>query len=223
MYLDFAIEGDELDKRMGGGLYVGQVISIMGESGEGKTMLSLRLAYGLIQNKSSLCYISSQFPVREFVSESESLGYPLFNEILSDRITFITSVFLLRRSKTASIDQILEHDRVKEKQVIIFDSLLPLMYKDFDVDYFLTRLRKFSEGRIVIITFNPTDFDSKTLLKIQQLSTTVISLRSRELAGERKRIIELTKFPMALKSFQQSIPYRIEPGRGLIVEITSVS
>ncbi len=223
MYLDYGIEGDELDKRMGGGLYVGQIMSIMGESGEGKTMLSLRLAFGLIKNGASICYISSQFPIREFVSEAESLGYPLMNEILSDQMSLITSVFLLRRTRKATIDQILENDKVKEKQVLIIDSLIPIMFNDFDVDYFLTRLRKYSEGRIVIITLNPTDFDQKTLLKIQQLSTTVVSLRSKELAGERKRVIELTKFPMAMKSFQQSIPYRIEPGRGLIVEITSVS
>ena len=223
MYLDYGIEGDELDKRMGGGLYVGQVMSIMGESGEGKSMLSLRLAYGLIQNGASICYISSMFPVREFISESESLGYPLLNDILSDQMSLITSVFLLRRSRKATIDQLLENEKVKQKQVLIIDSLLPIMFTDFDVDYFLTRLRKFSEGRIVIITLNPTDFDPKMLLKIQQLSTTVISLKSKELAGERKRVIELTKFPMAMKAFQQSISYRIEPGRGLIVEISSVS
>lgn len=223
MYLDFKIEGDELDKRMGGGLYVGQIVSILGGSGEGKSMLSLRLAYGLNQNGTNICYISSQFPIREFISECESLGYPLFNEILSDEITFITSVFLLRRSRKASIDRILEHEKVKNKQVLVIDSLLPMMYSDFDIEHFLTKLRKYSEGRIVIITLNPTDFDSKTLLKIQQLSTTVISLHSKDLAGERKRVIELTKFPMALRSFQQAIPYRIEAGRGLIVEISSVS
>lgn len=223
MYLNFSIEGDELDKRMGGGLYVGQIVSILGTSGEGKTMLSLRLAYGLIHNKATICYISSQFPIREFVSEAESLGYPMFNEILSDKVTFITSVFLMRGSKRAYIDSILDHEKVKEKQVLIIDSLVPLMYHDFDIDYFLTRLRKFSEGRIVILTLNPTNFEAKDLLKIQQLSTTVIGLRSKELAGERKRVVELTKFPMALRSFQQAIPYRIEPGRGLIVEITSVS
>ncbi len=223
MYLDYRIEGDELDKRMGGGLYVGQVITILGGSGEGKTMLSLRLAYGLIQNGANISYLSSQFPIREFVSEAESLGYPLMNEILGDQMTFLTGVFLLRRSRASTVDRVLDLDRIKDKRVLIIDSLIPLMYNEFDGEYFLTRLRKFSEGRIVIVTLNPTDFDSKTLLKIQQLSTTVISLHSKELAGEKKRIIELTKFPMALRSFQQSIPYRIEPGRGLIVEITSVS
>lgn len=223
MYLEYRIEGDELDQRMGGGLYVGQVMTILGGSGEGKTMLSLRLAYGLMQNGVKICYISSQFPVREFVSEAESLGYPLLNEILGDDITYLTGVFLLRGSKKATIDRVLDLEKVKDKQVIIIDSLIPLMYMEFDAEYFLTRLRKFSEGRIVIVTLNPTDFDPKALLKIQQLSTTVINLHSKELAGERRRIIELTKFPMALKSFQQNIPYRIEPGRGLIVEISSVS
>lgn len=223
MYLNYAIEGDELDKRMGGGLYVGQILTIMGESGEGKSMLSLRLAFGLIKNGASICYLSSQFPVREFVSEAESLGYPLMNPILADQMTLITNVFLLRRTVKSTIDRILENDRVKEKQVLFIDSLIPLMFNDFNADYFLTRLRKYSEGRIVVLTINPTDFDQKTLLKIQQLSTTVISLRSKELAGERKRVIELTKYPMAMRSFQQAIPYRIEPGRGLIVEISSVS
>lgn len=223
LYLDFRISGDELDRRMGGGLYVGQIITILGGSGEGKTLLSLRLAYGLLQNGTKLAYLSSQFPVREFISEADTLGYPMFNEILANDITFITSVFMLRKSKKGALDELLSLDLVKEKKVLIIDSLLPSIFRDFNVDDYFTKLRKFSEGRIVILTINPSDIDPKDMLKINQLSTTIINLHSRDLAGERKHLIDLVKFPMAMKNFQQAIPYRIEPGRGLIVEISSVS
>ena len=208
---------------MGGGLYVGQVITIEGGSGEGKTLLSLRLAYGMVTHNTSVAYISSQFPIREFISEAESLGYPMFNEILSDRISFITSVFLLRKKRRATLDEILELNEVKSKQVLIIDSLQQDMFRNFDILDYFARLRKFSEGRIVIVTINPSDMEQSSLVKVHELSTTVISLRSRDLAGERKHMIDLMKYPMALRSFQQAIPFRIEPARGLIVEISSVS
>ena len=223
MYLNFTLPGDELDRRMGGGLYVGQVITIEGGSGEGKTLLCLRLAYGMLKHNASISYISSQFPIREFISEAESLGYPMFNEILADQISFITSVFLLRRGRRAKLEELLSLDELKAKQVLIIDSLQSGMFKDFNIIEYFTHLRKFSEGRIVIVTINPSDIDPASLVKIRELSTTVISLHSRDLAGERKHVIDLMKFPMALKSFQQAIPFRIEPGRGLIVEISSVS
>ena len=223
MYLDFKIDGDELDRRMGGGLYVGQIITILGGSGEGKTLLSLRIAYGLLKNGTKLAYISSQFPVREFISEADTLGYPMFNEILSDDVTFITSVFMMRKSRKGTLDELLNLETIKEKKVLIVDSMLPSIFKDFNVDDYFTKLRKFSEGRIVILTINPSDIDPRDMLKINQLSTTIISLQSRDLAGERKHMIDLVKFPMAMRNFQQAIPYRIEPGRGLIVEISSVS
>ncbi|MCL5667463.1 MAG: flagellar accessory protein FlaH [Candidatus Thermoplasmatota archaeon] len=223
MYLSFKIDGDELDRRMGGGLYVGQIVTILGASGEGKTLLSIRLAYGVIKNGSNICYVSSQFPVREFISEAETLGYGMFNEILSDKASFITSVFILRKNKRADLDDLLSLDKVKEKQVLIIDSLSPAMFKDFDISSFLERLRKFSEGRIVIITMNPDELDAKAMSKVNQLSTTIIHMRSKDLAGERKHYIDLMKFPMAMKNFQQSIPFRIEPKRGLVVEISSVS
>ncbi|MEM0158760.1 MAG: ATPase domain-containing protein [Thermoplasmataceae archaeon] len=223
MHLSFSLPGDELDRRMGGGLYVGQIITIRGGNGEGKTLLALRLAYGMAKHGTTISYVSSQFPIREFVSEAESLGYPLFNEILSGQVCFITSVFMLRKSTKASIDDLLNLDDIKAKQVLIIDSLQQSIFRDFDAVTYFTKLRKFSEGRIVIITINPEEFDTQTLNKISELSTTLINLTSRDLAGERKHTIDLMKFPMALKTFQQAIPFRIEPGRGLIVEISSVS
>ncbi len=223
MHLNFSLEGDELDRRMGGGLYVGQVITIEGGSGAGKTLLCLRLAYGMIKHGATIAYVSSQFPVREFMNEAESLGYPLMNEILSDQVSFITSVFLMRKTKKAKLDDLLNLEQIKEKQVLIIDSLNPEMFSDYEIGQYFSRLRKFSENRIVIVTVNPADVSKNGLSTIHELSTTIIGLNTKEVAGERKHMIDLMKFPMAHQSFQQAIPFRIEPGRGLIVEISSVS
>lgn len=223
MYLKFSLDGDELDRRMGGGLYVGQVITIEGGSGAGKTLLCLRLAYGMIKHNATIAYVSSQFPVREFMNEAESLGYPMMNEILSDQVSFVTSVFLMRKNRKAELDELLNIEQIKEKQVLIIDSLNPDMFSDYEVAEYFSRLRKFSENRIVIVTINPADVNPQSLSTIHELSTTIIGLNTKEVASERKHLIDLVKFPMALKSFQQAIPFRIEPGRGLIVEISSVS
>ena len=223
MYLNFALDGDELDRRMGGGLYLGQVITIEGGSGAGNTLLCLRLAYGMIKHGTPVAYVSSQFPIREFINEAESLGYPMMNEILSDQVSFITSVFLMRKNKKADLDDLLNIEQVKEKQVLIIDYLNPDMFNDYEVAEYFARLRKFSENRIVIVTINPADVGKGNLSTIHELSTTIIGLNTKDLAGERKHMVDLIKFPMALRSFQQAIPFRIEPGRGLIVEISSVS
>ncbi len=223
MYLNFSLEGDELDRRMGGGLYLGQVITIEGGSGAGKTLLCLRLAYGLMKHNSTIAYVSSQFPIREFVNEAESLGYPMMNEILADQVSFITSVFLMRKNRKAHLDELLSTEQVIDKQVLIIDSLNPELFKNYDVVEYFTKLRKYSENRIVIVTLNPADVEKSQLSTIHELSTTIISLNTKELAGERKHMVDLVKFPMALNSFQQAIPFRIEPKRGLIVEISSVS
>jgi flagellar protein FlaH len=125
--------------------------------------------------------------------------------------------------KKASLDELLSLEEVKSPQVLIIDSMHSGMFRDFDVVDYFAKLRKFSEGRIVITTLNPADVDQQSMSKIRELSTTIINLNSKELAGERKHGIDLMKFPMAMKSFQQAIPFRIEPKRGLIVEISSVS
>ncbi|WP_393971821.1 flagellar accessory protein FlaH [Oxyplasma meridianum] len=223
MFLNFTIEGDELDRRMGGGLYVGQIVTIIGGNGEGKTLLSLRLSYGVMKHGTEIAYISTQFPIREFVSEAEALGYSLFNPILSGQVSYITTVFLLRKSRRSTVDEMLNNEGIKEKQMVLIDSFKKDIFRDFNLSDFFSKLRKFSEGRVVILTVNPQDFTNEELTMIKQLSTTIINLTSKDLAGERKHIIDLMKYPMAMKSFQQAIPFRIEPGRGLIVEISSVS
>ncbi|GGM73489.1 flagellar accessory protein FlaH [Thermogymnomonas acidicola] len=223
MFLSISIPGDELDRRMGGGLYLGQIVTILGGNGEGKTVVSLRLVYGLIKNGATIAYVSSQLPVREFVSECDSLGYPLFNEILSGIMHYIPAVFILRKSRKASLDDLLNNDTIKDKKVLVIDSMNRNIFRDFDAINYYMKLRKFSEGRLVIVTMNPEELGQDELMKISELSTTVIQLRSKELAGERKHSMELSKYPMVSKNFQQNIPFRIEPGRGFIVEITSVS
>ncbi len=212
-YLDTG--GDELDRRMGGGLYLGQIVTILGGNGEGKTVVSLRLVYGLIKNGATIAYVSSQLPVREFVSECDSLGYPLFNEILSGIMHYIPAVFILRKSRKASLDDLLNNDTIKDKKVLVIDSMNRNIFRDFDAINYYMKLRKFSEGRLVIVTMNPEELGQDELMKISELSTTVIQLRSKELAGERKHSMELSKYPpMVSKNFQQNIPFRIEPGRG---------
>ncbi|KAA8923453.1 ATPase domain-containing protein [Thermoplasma sp.] len=223
MFFSFKIDGDELDKRMGGGVYVGQLFTIFGDNSEGKTLLSLRLAYGFLKNGISVSYVSSQMPVREFVSFSEALGYPVLNSVISGSMLYITPVFILRRTRKANLDELISNDRIKEKSVLIIDSLNPGMFRDFEINSYMERLRKFSENRVVIITANQASMDDATVLRMNQLSTTIVTLHSKELGGIKRHFIDLVKYPMVVRSIQQSIPFRVEPGRGLIVEISSVS
>ncbi|BAB59754.1 flagella-related protein H [Thermoplasma volcanium GSS1] len=223
MFFSFKIDGDELDKRMGGGVYVGQLFTILGDNSEGKTLLSLRLAYGFLKNGTSVAYVSSQMPVREFISFSDALGYPVLNEIISGTFMFVTPVFILRKPKKARLDDLLNNEKIREKNVLIIDSLNPAMFYDFDINTYMEKLRKFSENRVVILTASPSSLDDATTLRINQLSTTIVTLHSKELGGMKRHFIDLVKYPMVVRSIQQSIPFRVEPGRGLIVEISSVS
>ncbi len=223
MYYSFKIDGDELDKRMGGGLYVGQLVTISGDNSSGKTLLSLRLSYGFLKNGLNIAYVSSQLPVREFVSLSDALGYSIFNQMISGTFTFITPVFLMRKARKATIDELLENETILKKNILVIDSLLPSMYSDFEINSFMEKMRKFSENRIVIMTVNPSNFDEHSQIRINQLSTTLIALHSTDIGTIKKHFIDLIKYPMAVKTIQQSIPFRVEPGRGLIVEISSVS
>ncbi|CAG0961568.1 partial DNA repair protein RadA, partial [Flavobacteriales bacterium] len=61
---NFVLDRDELNQMLGGGFPKGSLIMIDGPSGSGKSALCQRFAYGLLDNKNTVTYISTQLTTK---------------------------------------------------------------------------------------------------------------------------------------------------------------
>jgi len=58
---------------LGGGFPKGSLIMIDGASGSGKSALCQRFSYGLLDNKNTVTYVSTQLTTQNFIRQMKSL------------------------------------------------------------------------------------------------------------------------------------------------------
>lgn len=76
----------ELDSRMGGGLPIGTLALIEGNSGSGKSVLSQQITWGALQDGFIASVFTSENTVRSLVTQMRSLDLDILNYLLLGRL-----------------------------------------------------------------------------------------------------------------------------------------
>ncbi len=220
---------DDLDKRIGGGIPYGSLVVIEGEESSGKSVLCQRLAYGFLQNRHSVTYISTQLTTLEFIRQMESLDYKINKKLLSGALLYIPVYPLIadNKKKDGFLKKVMETRVFYEKDVIIFDSLSSLIANDAsevsvnDLMAFFKRIVALK--KIIICTINPKELSEEVLTIIRSSATLLIKTEVFEFAGKIKNLAKILKYNMAPGVYQKQIVFRVEPKIGIAVEIASIA
>ncbi|MCS3900749.1 ATPase domain-containing protein [Methanococcus voltae] len=228
-YAKIELERDDVHKRFGGGIPYGSIIHIEGEESSGKSILSQRLSYGFLQNSYSLSYISTQSTTTEFVKQMTSLKYMINKRLLNGNLLYIP-VYPLISDNTQKDDFIKKSMTTRafyEKDIIIFDSLSTLISNDAsevqvgDLMSFLKRIA--SMNKIIIYTINPKELSDQVVTMLRTAATMVIKTETYAFGGNLKNSAKIVKYNMAAGPFQKVMVFRVDPGLGIAVEISSVA
>ncbi|MCO6041332.1 ATPase domain-containing protein [Thermococcus alcaliphilus] len=226
--LKIQIPNDELHRRLGGGIPSGSIILIEGDRGTGKSIFSQRLAYGFLRNDVSVSYVSTQLTTPEFINQMESLGYSVIPFLIKRKLLFVSLYPLLSSvsKREKFLPRFLSEERLWEKDVIIIDSLAPILPPKLNEDLlrqFTEHLKKLSAlNKVIILTLSPNGIDPSTLSVLEEISTMLIRLQVKVFGGDLKNSATIVKYNNAMGIFQKIIPFRVEPKAGFIVEIAAV-
>ena len=225
------IPRDELGRSMGGGLPSSSLILLEGNEGAGKSAISQRLTYGLLKNDLSVAYISTELNTMGFVEQMSSLDYNITDYLLFEKVIFIPLFpFLGKRELTDQfIDRIMKSKVLFEKDLIIFDTFSFLLIhsnvsqeKLFEFIKFLKKIN--SLGKTVIFCVDKDHgVDPKFSTLMKSISDIYWSVEAKVFAGQLVRVINIHRFKRAGDTIGSAIPFKIEPGRGLAIEIASFS
>ncbi len=220
----FELDQDSLADSMGLKLPSRSLGVITAEVGGGKSLLSQRLTFGLLENNTKVVYVTNELTTRGWIEQMHSIGYWVTDHIKSGKL-LVMSTFgsVADRVEGVVIDDLLESDAIKVADVIIIDSFSELS-KDASASLILSKLRKFcSKGHTVILTCDPDQMDNNFIQQLRATSEIALDLKTAIIGGAMARTIVVTRYLRAAGPLQSTIGWRVEPGMGFIVDITAVS
>ena len=225
---EFTLEQDSLANAMGARLPNRSLWMVQGEVGGGKSLVSQRLIFGLLENGSKILVITTELTTRGWIELMESIGYPVTEHIASGRLLIFSRFGVIAESKEGvDLFDVLESEAIEKSDVVVVDSASALMPTGLDSTEQLIALQKLrrvcSDSRSILLTIDPSEMDEKLLHKLRSSCEVLLDLNAGFVGGEIKRTIVVTRFLRAAGPVQASVGWRVEPYMGFIVDITAVS
>jgi|TARA_Y100000310_G_scaffold338735_1_gene429278 flagellar protein FlaH len=223
----FELETDSLSDSLGKYLPRRSLYVVFGKNGAGKSLISQRLAYGLVANNVNLSLVTTELTTRGWLEQVNSLGYSMTDVAESGNFTLLSRFGVISDEvdEVVHIDDILESESLKNAEISIIDRASSILqHYDGPIDKLLSYLRTFcSEGRSLMLLIDPDELPEEMVRVLAASAEVVLEMRTSEVGGGLNRTLAVTRFLRAKGPVQARIGWRVEPTMGFIVDITAVS
>ena len=225
--LAFELETDSLSDSLGRFLPKRSLYIVTGQIGAGKSLISQRLAYGLVSNNVSTTVATTELTTRGWLEQVNSLGYPLEDAANSGVFTLLSRFGVISDEVEGNvgIEDLLASEALQTAEISIIDrASMLLQHYNGTPDQLLSQLRTFcSEERSLMLLLDPDEISAEMLRTLSSSAEVVIEMKTSEIGGGLSRILAVTRFLRAAGPVQPRIGWRVEPTMGFIVDITAVS
>ncbi len=225
----FILDRDELNQMLGGGFPKGSLIMIDGPSGSGKSALCQRFAYGLLDNKTTVTYVSTQLTTKNFIRQMNSLEYPIGIRLLKGELLYIPVFPLLKESKPRIdfIKRLMSAEVLFEKNIIIIDTLSALIRYGTDAQKSLELISFFKKltgmQKTIIITMDSTEMPQNVVNEFKDAAEILITLKMRQMGTEILRTMMINKYSRPEIQVGAMIGFKVEAKSGVMINISGVS
>jgi len=225
----FILDRDELNQMLGGGFPKGSLIMIDGPSGSGKSALCQRFAFGLLDNKTTVTYVSTQLTTKNFIRQMNSLDYPIGIMLLKGELLYIPVFPLLKESKPRIdfIKRLMSAEVLFEKNVIIIDTLSALIRYGTDAEKSLELISFFKKltgmQKTIIITMDSTEMPQNVVNEFKDAAEILITLKMRQMGTEILRTMVINKYSRPEIQVGAMIGFKVEAKSGVMINISGVS
>ncbi len=225
----FLLDRDELNQMLGGGFPRGSLIMIDGPSGSGKSALCERFAYGLLDNKHTVTYISTQLTTKNFIRQMNSLDYPIGIRLLKGELLYIP-VFPLLKESTPRIDfvqRLMGAEVLFEKNIIIIDTLSALVRYSINQEKSLELISFFKKlsgvQKTIILTIDSTEMPPNIVTEFKDAAEILMTIKMRQMGSEILRTAMINKYSRPEIQVGAMIGFKVEAKSGVMINISGVS
>jgi flagellar protein FlaH len=215
----------DLDSKMGGGVPLGSLLLIEGDSGAGKSVLAQQLIHGCLVDGYKLSLFTSENTVKSLVKQMRTLNLDILDYLLLDRLRiFPIETSHLERGAPRVLVNAMKNER--GRNLIFVDSITSAIPQctDKDVIGFFEECKRLSgEGLTVGLVVHSHSLTRELLTRIRSLCDAHLQLRTDEMAGRVIKSMEVTKVRGAEQTTGNIVSFEVEPGWGMrIIPINKV-
>ena len=212
---------------MGGGIPIGSLTLIEGDSDAGKSVLSQHLTYGSLSSGMGVAYYTGENTVKSLVSQMASLSLDITDYFLVDYLRIypvqVSSkeinpdiAISLISAQMGTLPEIIK--------VVFIDSITNLVTHSDEsgvIDFFLACKELCDKGLSIFMVVHSYAFDEKMLIRVRSLCDAHLKLRLEEVGERLIKVLEVSKVRNAERTTGNIISFEVEPGLGMrIIPVT---
>ena len=209
----------ELDGKMGGGLPVGSLTLIEGESGAGKSILTQQIIFGSLQDGFKVTLFTSENTVKSLISQMQSLDLDVLDFLLLGKLR-VYPMELSGLSQQAPNVLLQAIKRGRNQRVIIVDSLTSVIAQSSTkevLSFFESCKRLCVGGTTVIIVLHSQAMSGEVARPVRSLCDAHLQLRAEQDGQRLIKTLEVSKVRGATNVTGAIVSFDVEPGWGMRV------
>ena len=219
----------EIDKKLGGGIPLGSMTLIEGESDSGKSVLSQQMIWGSLYDGFNVVLYTTENTFKSFVKQMSSLSLEISDFVLLGRLKIFTiTASKLKMTPEQVFTLLLNHlRRSKEVDIVVVDSLTTFITHtsiEETMAYFENCKELCDQGMSVINIVNSYAFNQAGLARVRSISDAHLTLKTEQMGDMIVKVLEVAKVRGAELSTGNIISFDVEPMLGMkIIPISKVS
>jgi len=212
---------NEIDKKLGGGIPVGSLVLLEGQSDAGKSVACQHFSFGALTAGMGVAYYTTENTVKRLLSQMGSLNLDITDYFLCDKMR----IYPLGTASDDSHSQeafnaLLDHFEKQPQwlKLIVMDSITGLVTHSDPrsvIDFFSGCKQLCDYGRTIIAVAHSYAFDDKMLIRIRSLCDAHLVLRMEQVGERLIKIMEVAKVRNADQATGNVISFDVEPGMGM--------
>ncbi len=209
----------EIDDKMGGGIPLGSLTLIEGDSHSGKSVLAQQMTWGSLSDGFNLSFFTTENTVKSLVKQMQSLNIDILNYLLLTKLRLYPMEFA--RSKEDILGCLLDaiiQERTQDHSMIFIDALTPCLTNTVHetvLRFFERCKRMCSEGMTILIVVHSHAISQDFLVRITSLCDAHLRMRTEEVGNKLVKTMEVAKVRGASKNTGNIVSFEIEPGLGM--------
>jgi flagellar protein FlaH len=211
----------EIDKKLGGGIPVGSLILIEGESDAGKSVLCQQILWGSLYTNYKVLLFTAENTVRSLVVQMDSLGMDILDHLLMGWLKLYT-MKLSKVRLTAAYDTlqvILEAiESYEGYDLVIIDSLTPIVSQtggEEALAYFERCKALCDKGKTIVNVTHTYAFDHDFLIRVCSACDAHFRLVIDKVGDKLVKTLEVAKIRGANLTTGNVLTFDVEPGIGM--------
>jgi flagellar protein FlaH len=209
----------EIDTKMGGGIPIGSLTLIEGDSHSGKSVLAQQMLWGSLHDGFQLSLFTTENTVKSLVTQMQSLNIDILDFLLLRKLrVYPMEVARLGEKAVGILLQAMKRER--DRDMVFVDSLTPCIVHtpvNKVLGYFEECKRLCSDGMTIVTIIHSHAVSQDLLIRITSLCDAHLRLRTEEVGERLVKMMEVAKIRGASKSTGNIVSFEIEPGWGMKV------